>query len=279
VELAGTGNLPAQLTVPTRSGVEWLTPEQHEKLGAVRGTDKFGGKRTFSYVVRMQAPGEVDLGELRVPYWDPDTRNYGVAMAKLGSVRVTGTALANNPADAPFDPLPGLPDARTSLAGRAPAVARPFEGAAYALGLLLPPLAYPLFAGGRGIVGRIRERRKRTEAGPRTEMRQRIADAEKLARGQDAKALDHATLRALEASAVACLDVSMRGALVESLAESLAAAGVEAADAHDLASVYAECQTARFSPSDVPIGEAQARWATARSKIRVLERSSRATGG
>ena len=72
---------------PRAEGVEWLAPEVHEQLGAM-GHDAFGGKRTFDYVVRVQTPGDVDLGELALPFWDPEQKRYDVARASLGVMHV-----------------------------------------------------------------------------------------------------------------------------------------------------------------------------------------------
>ena len=38
-----------------------------------------GGTRTFSYVVRVHKPGSIDLGEVRLPYYDPDRKTYEIA--------------------------------------------------------------------------------------------------------------------------------------------------------------------------------------------------------
>jgi hypothetical protein len=43
-------------------------------------------------VVELTEPGEIDLGELTLPFWDLKSRAYGVARAALGQVKVTGTA-------------------------------------------------------------------------------------------------------------------------------------------------------------------------------------------
>lgn len=275
IDLEGTGNLPAQLPVPARAGVEWLTPETHEKLGATRGTERFGGKRTFSYVVRLQTAGDVDLGEIQLPFWDPDARQYGVAKATLGKVRVKGTG-GPAAADAPIDPLPGLPEARPTLAGARPTVRRLGDSPLYWLGLGVAPLAYPLFAGARGVARRARERRAAKEDDPRTEMDARVAEAEAKNKESDAKALDLATARALEASAIACADVNLRAASADAAAEKLAHVGLSQDDARAVAELHRACQAARFSPEDVPTEDARARWKQARGLIKALGKARQA---
>lgn len=89
-KLEGSGNLPASLLVPERSGVHFLEPQIVEQIGPKRGLVQ--GFRTFTYVVELSQPGEQDLGEISLPYWDPKTRAYAVARAALGVVKVTGSA-------------------------------------------------------------------------------------------------------------------------------------------------------------------------------------------
>ena len=71
LELRGTGNLPSKLPLPTIPGVEWLEPQMNEKLGG-QAEDRFGGTRTFAYVVRFYKPGTIDLGEVRLSFYDPN---------------------------------------------------------------------------------------------------------------------------------------------------------------------------------------------------------------
>ncbi|MGH7434389.1 MAG: BatD family protein, partial [Polyangiaceae bacterium] len=93
VDVSGKGNVPNAIAVPSRPGVEWLTPQVHEQLGPI-GKDAYGGTRSFDYVVRLTRTGDVDLGDLSLPFWDPDARRYVVASAKLGTVNVAPTPAA-----------------------------------------------------------------------------------------------------------------------------------------------------------------------------------------
>ncbi len=119
LEVSGKGNLPNVLAVPSRPGVEWLTPQVHDQLGPV-GRDAYGGTRSFDYVVRVLQPGDVNLGEVTLPFWDPDAHHYAVATARLGAVKVKPSATApGKPAEAQEEQetLPGLPGPRTALEG------------------------------------------------------------------------------------------------------------------------------------------------------------------
>lgn len=89
-KLEGTGNVPSALLVPEQNGVRWLEPQLIEQVEPRSGIVQ--GFRTFTYVVELSQPGELDLGELTLPYYDAKARTYGVARATLGSVKVTGTA-------------------------------------------------------------------------------------------------------------------------------------------------------------------------------------------
>lgn len=89
-KLEGSGNLPPSLLVPERNGAHFLEPQIVEQIGPKRGLVQ--GFRTFTYVVELSQPGEQDLGDISLPYWDPKTRAYAVARAALGVVKVTGTA-------------------------------------------------------------------------------------------------------------------------------------------------------------------------------------------
>ncbi len=89
-KLEGVGNLPFTLLVPEQDGAHFLEPQIVDQVAPKRGIVQ--GFRTFTYVVELTQPGERDLGELTLPYWDPKARAYGVARAALGKVTVTGTA-------------------------------------------------------------------------------------------------------------------------------------------------------------------------------------------
>ena len=140
VDVSGRGNVPNAIAVPSRPGVEWLTPQVHEQLGPI-GKDTYGGTRSFDYVVRLTRAGDVDLGDLALPFWDPDARRYVVASAKLGTVNVAPTPAAQTMTpDAPAQDArartlqgrqrPGLTAPRTALEGTpvAPQAPRRFGG-------------------------------------------------------------------------------------------------------------------------------------------------------
>src|SRR5690606_28735312 len=81
VQVTGVGQMPSELHLPVRLGVEWLKPERKTGLSMVH--HNVGGWRTFTYVVRFTKSGTIDLGKIELPYFDPDKDTYEVASADL----------------------------------------------------------------------------------------------------------------------------------------------------------------------------------------------------
>jgi hypothetical protein len=272
VELSGTGNLPSSLAMGAREGVEWLTPEVHDEVGAT-AHDAYGGKRSFDYVVRVNKAGNVDLGTLALPYWDPDLRRYDVARAPLGTLKVTATAGAAASAEAAQPILPGLPDPRDALAGKPEARAHADDSASFWIaGIAAPPLAFALAVVGRRTGRRLRRAWSRRRASPAADLKERVALAHAACGGQDARRADAAIARALEAAAVVHAGVNVRAAVGGEVVERLERAGVAHDAALTVADLLRECEAARFSPDDVNVLTARDRWTRAQGVIRGLEK-------
>ncbi len=258
VELRGTGNMPAQLPLPVMPGVEWLEPQVKDSLGPMQN-DRFGGSRTFSYVVRIQKDGAVDLGEIRLPYFDPTTRTYGVARAGLGIVDVAKGAMRDAGAEVAEPLLPGLPKERRTLEGmreRSFLTERPSTWAI----VFGAPLACALAIGAHGLVRRARDRRASAAPSNDAVARDRLREAEGALRGTDGPAAVSAIARSLESAVLAETSVNIRGTASESAVRELVDAGVAADAAHEVAAVLRACEDARFSPDGVSIEEARALW-------------------
>ena len=275
LELSGTGNLPSTLPVPARAGVEWLEPEVHEKLGATRD-DKFGGKRTFSYVVRVKNEGDVDLGEVALPYWDPDASAYAVARVALGVLHVAPGQTPAASADQPPEVLPGLPPPFATRAATRRAEAHFADSPTFWLGLVAAPLAFALFAGARAGAETLRVSRASRATSPAAERRARIAAADAACRSGDARGGDAAISRALEWALIAGVGVNPRAAAGDALARELLDAGVSDDDARAAEEVYRACESARFSPDSANIDDVRARWTRARTLIDALGDTPRA---
>jgi hypothetical protein len=274
-ELSGTGNLPASLAPPARDGVEWLQPEVHETLGP-QDNDRFGGKRTFDFVVRLNRPGTVDLGELRLPFFDPEANRYGIASAPLGVVTVKASAAAVA-ANAPPEVLPNLPPPRVALAGsHAPRVHLDDAMSFWLFGVAGWPVAFGVAFAGRGMARRASQAWRERRTSPAAELRQRVAAAQAASRGKDPRDADAATVRALHAATVAHTGVNVRGASgAEDVVTRLASAGVSRDTAAGIADLIFECEAARFAPDAASIAEAGDRWLRARRAIEGLERRAR----
>jgi hypothetical protein len=273
VELSGTGNLPASVTPPARAGIEWLAPEMHEKVGATSG-DRFGGKRVFSYVVRLHKEGVVDLGDLTLPYYNPDTRSYGLARAPLGVVTVRPGATPAPSAEAAFDPFAALPAARSQ-----PSLARPeprylSDTPLFWIGLCATPIAYVLASGTKALVQRVQRARAARAASPERDLEARMSAAVAACRGNDPRAADAAVTRVLHAATVAKIGVNVRDAEGAEVSRRLAGAGVEAQVARQIEDLIHECESARFSPDAVEMSAVRERWAAARDVVQALRRAT-----
>ena len=271
VELSGSGNLPSSITPPARAGIEWLAPETHEKMGVVSG-DKYGGKRTFAYVVRLHKEGAVDLGDLTLPYYNPETHAYAVARASLGVVGVRPGATPAPSADAAFDPLAGLPEARKALAGLPPAPAHLTDLPLFWLGLSATPLAYGFLSGASSAVRRIRRARVEKAASPETRLKERMADAAYACRGSDPRVADAAVARAIVAATIARVGVNIRDAEGAEVSRRLGDAGVERELARRVEDLIHDCEAARFSPDACEMAAVKERWEAARGVVEALRR-------
>jgi hypothetical protein len=273
--LQGTGNLPAMITPAAQAGIEWLAPEVHEKVGATKD-DHFGGSRTFAYVVRLHTTGDVRLGSIRIPFWDPAANRYDVTTADLGVVTVRPGANPRPVTDLPPDPFAMMPDVRTQMGGTRPPASRlaSTRPGLFWLGLTATPLAFVLFAGMTWAVRTVRERAARVAASPETELRARLASAERAARGDDARAIAAATARAIEAATVVYAEVNVRDARGGEASRRLVDTGISEDTAGKVDALLSECEAARFSPDAPDRTAARARWEQARDTIRELRRGT-----
>jgi hypothetical protein len=272
VEISGTGNVPASIATPARTGVEWLVPEVHEQLGPV-ASGGFGGKRTFDYVVRVDRSGDVDLGELAVPFWDPEQRSYAVSRAPLGVVHARPSALGGASAPPKEEALPGLPQPRDVLEGAgAPKAHLDDSPIFWMAGVASWPLAFGAAVAGRAAARRARDSWRARRMSPGAQLRQRLHAADAACDGNDARTVDAAVARALEAATVAHAGVSVRGAIGDEVVERLARAGVRREAAERIADLLRECEAARFSPDTADVVAARDRWLRAQGAIRELER-------
>lgn len=269
VELKGTGNLPASLPVPTLAGVEWLEPQVHEKLGA-QG-DRYGGVRSFSYVVKLTKSGSIDLGDISIPYFDPDSRKYEIARAALGRVEVTPSAVKEEEkivdkwADIP-KPLAAL-ESHTTPAYLAD---KPW----FVYGLLFPNVALVGVWAASRFARRTRDRREAESSSPRALLKMRIAEAEAQAKAGASRDITGATTRALEAALVVFGGASLRALTGPELSLRLRDDPSAKAWADDAVDLLLACESVRFSPVEETRDVAESRWLRAKSIIDQISRSA-----
>jgi hypothetical protein len=273
--LSGTGNLPAMITPPAQAGIEWLPPEVHEKVGATQA-DHFGGSRTFAYVVRIHRAGDVSLGLIHIPFWDPSAKRYDVARANLGTVTVHPRTTPKAAADQAPDPFAALPEVRGQMGGtRAPAghlaEDRPVL---FWLLLSLTPLSFFAFAGIASTVKAVRERAEVRAASPETDLKAKVSAAERASRAEDARAISAATARVIEAATLTYAEVNVRDARGSEATQRLLDAGVDEALAKQVFGLLADCEAARFSPDAPPLSEARSRWGAAKETVKALRRNA-----
>jgi hypothetical protein len=274
VELSGTGNVPEAITPPAREGVEWLVPEVHTELGPT-AQGSYGGKRLFDFVVHVKRAGTVDLGEVSLPYWDPDQRKYSIARAALGTVRVTpnAAAAAEAKSDAPSDRLSGLPPARDVFEGRKVAGHHWDDFPLFWFaGVAGGPLAFGLAVAGRSGARRARHAWRGRRASPMAELKERMAAVRAACERSDPRAIDASITRALEAATVAHARVGVRGALGAEVVGRLQRAGVEPRVAVGISDLLGECEKGRFAPDASDAVASRARAARALEVIGHLEK-------
>jgi hypothetical protein len=253
--LSGKGNLPTALRLPERTGVDWLDPERKENLEPDNGV--VGGWRTFGYVVRVGESGTVELGEVKLPYWDPVTKTYQVARASLGAIEVTPSMAVPGPdagAPVPFqeprlDPFAALPSARGALGAYTPPRPRWLGGGWLWLLVAAPPLLVGMFSAGSGALRRSRARRAETADAPATLAAKALRDAAEAEGKGDTKALCAALDRAVHLGVEAACGLKSRGVLLAELPSEMSERGLPPALGQATRAVLADCEAIRFEPS------------------------------
>jgi hypothetical protein len=246
VTVSGTGNLPLSLPVPARSGIEWLEPEVREKIDVQN--DRIAGSRTFRYVVRLANPGQNDLGELTLPYYDPDAKAYAIARTALGRVAVTPSTSPAPSAAPQRDPFEALAGPRRML-GAAPAASKPLtDQPAYWLILAGSPLTVLMFGAGAWLTNKVGLRVKQSRSSLSRRLSDAVRDARAAARTADTRAAASAVERAIHASIEGATGLRSRGMLRQELLQGLTDQGIEAAVAERVAELLERCDRVRFEP-------------------------------
>jgi hypothetical protein len=249
VKLTGSGNFPLRLRLPQQHGVEWLEPTVSDELVPANAT--ITGTRRFTYVVRVDREGRFDLGEIRLPYWDPDRRAYATAAAALGFLEARPPNPGQRRDDAvASDPLKNLLELRKRL-GAPPAHATRWGDSPWFWSLLgAGPLGVVLLRGGirsgrwLGFYWRKRRRSSQFLAS------QALRDARRAAEAGDAGAAASALERALYLALEGGTGLRARALLRPELATSLETAGLSAELVGAVCALLDECDGLRFTGSE-----------------------------
>jgi hypothetical protein len=246
-KLEGTGNVPTKLDVPQQNGVDWPEPTVIEKLDADSG--KVTGSRTFTFVVRLDRPGNIDLGALTLPYYDADQQRYQVARASLGNIEVKAdptAAPAPSAAAAPDDRLRGILSARTKL-GPAGQTASPLSERGSFFGfLLLGPVSVLAGAGLLRAGKQLRERWGTRRATPARRALSELETAAAHARSNDLALTSAAAERALHLALEGATGLKARGVLRSQLAATLQTRGLPREAAEEVVNVLESLELARL---------------------------------
>ncbi len=252
-KVQGFGNLPARLPMPTVAGGKWLEPTRKETLSVDPKRLTVGGSRTLEYLLRLEKPGDIALGTLSLPVYDPITKKYVTLTAELGTVKVD--ARAGLPQAAPDTgedkqrmPLFNLPKARPKPTAWAPkrevVIAMPL----FALGLFAPPALALLVIGGVKARERIKARRAASGAELRGKLKDAMKDAAKADKAHDPRTACAAIERAVHAALEAKTGLKTRGFRMEELEPSVAEAGLDKSLAAEAKAILSECESLRFMP-------------------------------
>lgn len=246
-KLEGEGNVPTKLDVPQQNGVDWADPSVINKVEAEGGTVR--GSRIFTFVVRLDRAGSVDLGELSLPYYDPGQRKYEIARVALGSVQVEedkNAPPAPSAAAARDDRLKGLLTPRAKLAPTAlssqPLSDRPFFFAALLAGPLGVLAGTGLIRLGRRAAGDLRARKDTPLRRAARELEEARSAALVGDLGRTSSALERALHHAIEGAT----SVKGRGLLRSELGAALYARGLAREIADEVVALLHDIETARF---------------------------------
>ena len=243
--LSGVGNVPFKVQNPEGHGVEWPEPSLSEKIDSRNGVVQ--GSRTFSYVVRVTEPGMIDLGEVTLPYYNPESHAYATARAKLGVVEVKPNPKAPSASveQQPTDRLAGILTPRNALGAPAGARAPLSDRGGFWAALLLAPFTVVFAGGALNAAARLKEKLRARGTSLSAQLEHALSDARELGKRDTAgsvAAVERAVFLAIELK----LGLKARAILKSELRATLIARGVSEAPAGGLAQLLEDCDTLRF---------------------------------
>ena len=254
VVVAGRGNLrmlgEPEVVIPP--GFEAFPPEVTERVD--RNDAGVSGTRTYEYVLVPRVPGVGAIPAVELAYFDPESGTYEVAASGALAVEVTGVAVEGTLGTGRV--RAGVEELRTDI--------RFIQLGSPALVLANRPLfAHPLFwivllvplaaVGGAAGVRRHRDRLHGDVAYARSRRaakvaRKRLAEARKLADGDDVRAFYAEAGHALEGFLADKLNIAAAGMIRDEVRDRLGAMGIATEAADPYLECLEECDRQRFAP-------------------------------
>jgi hypothetical protein len=255
--LSGVGNVPFKIQTPEHQGVEWLEPALTEKIEVPNGVVQ--GSRSFSYVVKISDPGQLDLGEVTLPYFNPKHHDYAIARAVLGSINVKPNPNAKAAAAAevkPDDRLANVLKPRDTL-GAYPSLEKPLaDSRGFWATLLLAPFGMVLAGGVVSATARAREKMRERGSSLSAQLDSALREARELAKTDtpgSVSAVERAVFLAIELK----LGLKARAILKAELASALTERGLPSARAQALSGILEDCDALRFVGAESGVDPAE----------------------
>lgn len=247
--LKGIGNVPSHLTPAEHQALEWLEPSVSGTVEAQGST--VGGERVFRWTVRAKQAGTIDLGVLRLPYYDAERRRYETASAELGTIEVLGnanagsdeSAAASTSGDEDVDELAP----RQSLGPLARVQSPWTDHRFFWWALLGTPLSLPLL----GLIDRSLQalwaRRRKRASAAKTRIESLLADAGRRRKEGDLDGAAAAYERALHEAIEHATGIKSRGVLRERLAQTLEEQRLPRDVSEEVTAVIGDLESFRFT--------------------------------
>ncbi len=249
VEVSGIGQLPQRLDPPEQTDVDWLEPTTTQQIDDQR--ERIAGKRQFTYIVRIDGAGIVDLGTMRFPYFDPATRKYAVASAELGKVEVIASKAQTAAPSATLkttdrDPLLAALQPRQQLAGAAVAPRYLAERRAFFYWLLVGPALSLLLFGVRASLQRFSQWRERVTGSARVLVETELNAAQAAIKANDPLKAATSVERLVHLLIEHSIDLRSRAVLRSELATLLESRGIDTETSQRFVALLEQCDHLKF---------------------------------
>jgi hypothetical protein len=267
VQIRGTGNIPASVHLPDVPSVVWGTPTVSGELEVQNGD--LAGSRLLTYTPQFTTAGDVAVGELRLPFYDPEKRRYRVARVDLGTVTVSEASPQGNSTSPAIDAAADARLApRTALGPYHPKASPPPTWAFVSLAAAPASVwVLQLLVGfARSISTRQRSRKRKRQAPSFRELHQ-TAKSGDLA--STAKSLERIGYELIENR----LGLKGRGVLRSHLAAELQKAGLDTELASEIGTFFVRLENVRYEAATTDGASASALADAGEALLRRLDKA------